>query len=48
MKARFGIIEVPRSIASTIEHAQLAEASGFDWFGIADSQSLFREKPRAR
>jgi 5,10-methylenetetrahydromethanopterin reductase len=43
MKARFGIIEVPRSIASTIEHAQLAEASGFDWFGIADSQSLFRE-----
>jgi len=43
MKARFGIIEVPRSIASTIEHAQLAEAVGFDWFGIADSQSLFRE-----
>ncbi len=43
MQARFGIIEVPRSIASAIEHAQLAEAAGFDWFGVADSQSLFRE-----
>jgi 5,10-methylenetetrahydromethanopterin reductase len=43
MKARFGIIEVPRSIASTLAHAALAENAGFDWFGIADSQSLFRE-----
>ena len=43
MQARFGIIEVPRSIASTIEHALMAEAAGFDWFGVADSQSLFRE-----
>ena len=43
MKARFGIIEVPRSIASAIENAKLAEAAGFDWFGVADSQSLFRE-----
>ncbi|MDA1099254.1 MAG: LLM class flavin-dependent oxidoreductase [Proteobacteria bacterium] len=43
MKARFGLIEVPRSIASTIENAKLAESVGFDWVGIADSQSLFRE-----
>ena len=43
MQARFGIIEVPRSIASTIEHALMAEAAGFNWFGVADSQSLFRE-----
>ena len=43
MKARFGIIEVPRSIASAVENAKLAEKSGFDWFGVADSQSLFRE-----
>ncbi|MDP6345733.1 MAG: LLM class flavin-dependent oxidoreductase [Alphaproteobacteria bacterium] len=43
MKARFGIGEVPRSIVSAIEHAKLAEAVGFDWFGVADSQSLFRE-----
>ncbi len=43
MKARFGIVEVPRSISSTVEHAQLAEGAGFDLFGVADSQSLFRE-----
>ncbi|MGI9520727.1 MAG: LLM class flavin-dependent oxidoreductase, partial [Hyphomicrobiaceae bacterium] len=43
MKARFGIIEIPRSIASAIEDAKLAEEVGFDWVGIADSQSLFRE-----
>ena len=43
MKARFGVIEVPRSIASTVENAQLAEKVGFDWVGTADSQSLFRE-----
>ena len=43
MQARFGIIEVPRSIASTIEHALMAEAAGFNWFGVAYSQSLFRE-----
>jgi 5,10-methylenetetrahydromethanopterin reductase len=43
MKARFGVIEVPRSIESAIENAKLAEKVGFDWFGVADSQSLFRE-----
>ncbi|MBT4487728.1 MAG: LLM class flavin-dependent oxidoreductase [Rhodospirillaceae bacterium] len=43
MKARFGIIDVPRSIESAIENAKLAESVGFDWVGIADSQSLFRE-----
>lgn len=43
MKARFGIIEVPRSIESAVENARLAESAGFDWVGIADSQSLFRE-----
>jgi 5,10-methylenetetrahydromethanopterin reductase len=43
MKARFGIIEVPRSIASAVENAKLAESVGFDWVGVADSQSLFRE-----
>ncbi|MEM9354671.1 MAG: LLM class flavin-dependent oxidoreductase [Pseudomonadota bacterium] len=43
MTARFGIIEIPRSIASAIENARLAEQVGFDWVGVADSQSLFRE-----
>ena len=43
MKARFGLIEVPRSIASAVENAKLAESVGFDWVGVADSQSLFRE-----
>jgi len=43
MKARFGIIEVPRSIASAVDNAKLAESAGFDWVGVADSQSLFRE-----
>ncbi|MDP6350845.1 MAG: LLM class flavin-dependent oxidoreductase [Alphaproteobacteria bacterium] len=43
MKARFGVIEIPRGIESAIENAKLAENVGFDWVGIADSQSLFRE-----
>lgn len=43
MTARFGVLEIPRSIESAIAHARLAEAVGFDWAGIADSQSLFRE-----
>ena len=43
MKARFGVIEIPRSIGSAISNAKLAEAAGFDWVGVADSQSLFRE-----
>ena len=43
MTARFGIIEIPRGIASAIENARLAEAAGFDMVGVVDSQSLFRE-----
>lgn len=43
MQARFGLIEISRSISSSIENARLAEEVGFDWVGIADSQSLFRE-----
>ncbi len=43
MKARFGLIEVPRGIATAVENARLAEKAGFDWVGVADSQSLFRE-----
>ena len=43
MQARFGLIELSRSIASSVEYAKLAEDVGFDWVGVADSQSLFRE-----
>ena len=43
MQARFGLIEISRSIASSVDNARLAEEVGFDWVGIADSQSLFRE-----
>lgn len=43
MQARFGLIELSRSLASSIDNARLAEEVGFDWVGIADSQSLFRE-----
>ena len=35
MKARFDIIEISRSIASSIENATLAEQVGFDWVGFA-------------
>ena len=43
MQARFATIEIPRSVASAVQHVRLAERVGFDWVGIADSQSLFRE-----
>ncbi len=43
MEARFGVIELPRGIETAIGHARLAEEMGFDFVGIADSQSLFRE-----
>ena len=43
MQAKFGIIEIPRSIETACESARLAEEHGFDMVGVADSQSLFRE-----
>ncbi len=43
MHARFGILEIPRSIESAVGYARQAEAAGFDLVGVADSQSLFRE-----
>ena len=43
MQARFGIIEIPRSIEAACENTRLAEEHGFDMVGVADSQSLFRE-----
>ena len=43
MQARFGIIDIPRSIESAQINSHLAEENGFDMVGVADPQSLFRE-----
>jgi 5,10-methylenetetrahydromethanopterin reductase len=40
---RFGIIALPRSVQEAVEDARLAEAAGFHWLGMADSQSVYRE-----
>jgi len=41
--ARFGIVFLPESLAGFGDLCREAEASGFDWLGVADSQSVFRE-----
>jgi 5,10-methylenetetrahydromethanopterin reductase len=40
---RFGLVCLPRSVASAVADARLAEDVGFSLVGIADSQSVFRE-----
>jgi 5,10-methylenetetrahydromethanopterin reductase len=40
---RFGIIALPRSVQEAVDDAKLAEAAGFHWLGMADSQSVYRE-----
>jgi len=42
-KARFGIVFLPESLAGFGDLCREAEDSGFDWLGVADSQSVFRE-----
>ena len=41
--ARFGIVFLPESLAGFGELCREAEGTGFDWLGVADSQSVFRE-----
>jgi 5,10-methylenetetrahydromethanopterin reductase len=41
--ARFGIVFLPESLNGFGELCGEAEANGFDWLGVADSQSVFRE-----
>jgi 5,10-methylenetetrahydromethanopterin reductase len=41
--ARFGIVFLPESLGGFGELCREAEATGFDWLGVADSQSVFRE-----
>lgn len=40
---RFGIVLLPESLGGFGDLCREAEASGFDWLGVADSQSVFRE-----
>jgi 5,10-methylenetetrahydromethanopterin reductase len=41
--ARLGLLCLPRSVASAVADATLAEEVGFSMVGVADSQSVFRE-----
>jgi 5,10-methylenetetrahydromethanopterin reductase len=41
--ARFGIVLLPESFAGFARLCREVEDSGFDWLGVADSQSVFRE-----
>jgi 5,10-methylenetetrahydromethanopterin reductase len=42
-RARLGLLCLPRSVASAVADARLAEDVGFAMIGVADSQSVFRE-----
>ncbi len=42
-RARFGIVFLPESLTGFGALCREAEATGFDWLGVADSQSVFRE-----
>jgi 5,10-methylenetetrahydromethanopterin reductase len=41
--ARFGIVFLPDALDGFGELCRETEARGFDWIGVADSQSVFRE-----
>ncbi len=41
--ARWGVVLLPQSLAGLPELCREVEEHGFDWLGIADSQSVFRE-----
>ena len=40
---KYGVTLLPTSYDSFRKHVRLAESLGFDYIGVADSQSLFRE-----
>jgi 5,10-methylenetetrahydromethanopterin reductase len=41
--ARFGVVLLPESLAEFGPLCREVEEQGFDWLGVADSQSVFRE-----
>ena len=42
-RPRFGIVFLPESLGGFGDLCREAESVGFDWLGVADSQSVFRE-----
>lgn len=40
---KYGVTLLPTSYDSFRQHVRLAESLGYDYIGVADSQSLFRE-----
>src|ERR671922_2813060 len=40
---RFGIVVLPESLTGFGDLCREIDHSGFDWLGVADSQSVFRE-----
>ncbi len=41
--ARFGIVFLPETLSGWGDLCREAEDTGFEWLGVADSQSVFRE-----
>ena len=41
--ARFGIVFLPETLTGWGDLCREAEETGFEWLGVADSQSVFRE-----
>jgi 5,10-methylenetetrahydromethanopterin reductase len=41
--ARWGVVLLPQSLTGFAELCRDVETHGFDWLGVADSQSVFRE-----
>jgi 5,10-methylenetetrahydromethanopterin reductase len=42
-RPRFGVVFLPESLGTFGELCREAEATGFEWLGVADSQSVFHE-----
>lgn len=40
---RFGFMVLPRDVEETREAAQIGEAAGFDWMGVADSPTVYKD-----
>ena len=41
--ARFGIVLLPETLTGWGDLCREVEETGFEWLGVADSQSVFRE-----
>lgn len=43
MPMRFGFMVLPRQVEDTREAAQIGEAAGFEWMGVADSPTVYED-----